>query len=602
MECEVMVAIQPAFLNTLKKILQERFVAHLPPILGNAPEAQKKEKQVARALTAFAIQTLFGADTTTSASLVVDDIEDHGVDGFYYDEQEKTLYFIQSKLKAHEQFKEGEAQAFLSGVKLLIDKQYGIFNKNIENLIPYLETALEQCDKVKLLIAYTGDGISISAQNEIRRVIQAERDEGDEQIQLDYVDFGPQKIEEALREEQAIGPVNAKIRVHKYRADNASRKTIFGLMKLQDLINLNNKHGRSLYEKNIRYFIGAGRRGVNSAIKATLANEPEHFLHLNNGITLVGIAIKQREKSRDNSTTRVFEVQGVSVVNGAQTISSAAQYIEQNPEADISTAQVMVTIIETGNDSFHKQVTKARNLQNPVDLSNFAALDDNQERLRKEIALYGIDYQYRPQRQLISAIPNLTIDNLVKALACYNQDIRYPARLKSEAKQFTDFESETYKSLFSLELTGHKALNIYTVFEVVNELTASAERGASSPEKLIYRHCGYALASILMKMLRSKIEAPDILQTDDVKVWLSVPFDEIRQEFSNQYNLFALGAAPHAFFKRVSDTSKLINKVWIEHQGLQEDRVVTALLGRLSRDDPHNQSLFNVLKNRAAQL
>ncbi len=597
-----MAAIQPAFLISLKKILQERFVAHLPPILGNAPEAQKKEKQVARALTAFAIQTLFGANTATSAGLVVDDIEDHGVDGFYYDEKEKTLYFIQAKLKAHEQFKEGEAQAFLSGVKLLIDKQYEVFNKNVENLIPYLESALEQCDQVKLLIAYTGNGISISAQNEMRRVIQAERDEGDEQIQLDYVDFGANQIEEALRQEQAIGPVNAKIRVHKYRVDNTSRKTIFGLMKLKDLINLNNKHGRSLYEKNIRYFIGAGKRGVNSAIKATLANEPEHFLHLNNGITLVGGVIKQRERSKDNPTTRVFEVQGVSVVNGAQTISSAAQFIEQNPAADITAAQVMVTIIETGNDSFHKQVTKARNLQNPVDLSNFAALDDNQERLRKEIALYGVDYQYRPQRQLTAGIPSLTIDNLVKALACYNQDIRYPARLKSEAKQFTDFESDTYKSLFSLELTGHKALNIYTVFEVINELIVAAERGASSPEKLIYRHCGYALACILMKLLRSKIEAPDILQLDEVKGWLSLPFDEIRQEFSNQYDLVALGAAPHAFFKRISDTSKLINKVWIEHQGLQEDRAVTALLGRLSRDDPHNQRLFSVLKNRAAQL
>ena len=42
----------------------------------------------------------------------------------------------------------------------------------------------------------------------------------------------------------------------------------------------------------------------------------------------------------------------------------------------------MVTIINTGNDAFHKQVTKARNLQNPVDLQTAAALDDTQERLR----------------------------------------------------------------------------------------------------------------------------------------------------------------------------------------------------------------------------
>lgn len=597
-----MKAIQPALLDALKRILQERFVAHLPPLLGNGSETEKKKKQVARSLSAFAIQTLFGADTQTAASLVVDDIEDHGIDAFYYHEEEKTLYFIQSKLKASEQFKEGEAQSFLRGVKLLLDKQYEQFNQNVNNLTDYLEEGLEQCDQIKLLIAYTGNGISISAQNEIRRVIQSEIDEGDEQLQIEYVDFGPEKIEDALRDEQAIKPVNEKIRVHKFRIDNSSRKTIFGLVKLSDLIALHKKHGKSLYEKNIRYFLGAGRRGVNSAIKTTLANEPQNFLLLNNGITLIGRSIKQRSKSRDNQTTRGFEVLGLSVVNGAQTISSAAQFIEQNPEADISSAQVMVTIINTGNNDFHKQVTKARNLQNPVDLSNFAALDDNQERLRQEIALFGVNYQYRPQRQSTTGIPSITIESLAKALACLHQDIRYPARLKSEPSQFTNFEHDAYKSLFPLELSGHKALNAHTVFAVIHQLTEAAERGAPSPEKLVYRHFSYAIASILMKRLRNKIEGADLLAETDVKVWLSVPFDEVRQQFADQYNHVAAGAMHHAFFKRIADTSRLINKVWIEHQGLQQDDAVTVLLGRQAHDDPYNQRLFDLLKNRAAQL
>ncbi|MCZ6097518.1 AIPR family protein [Escherichia coli] len=42
------------------------------------------------------------------------------------------------------------------------------------------------------------------------------------------------------------------------------------------------------------YFIGAGRRGVNRAIKDTLLHEPENFIYLNNGITLVGNAVKPK--------------------------------------------------------------------------------------------------------------------------------------------------------------------------------------------------------------------------------------------------------------------------------------------------------------------
>lgn len=48
------------------------------------------------------------------------------------------------------------------------------------------------------------------------------------------------------------------------------RKVVFGIAKLTDLIALHTTHDRKLYEKNIRYFIGAGRRGVNRAIKDTL--------------------------------------------------------------------------------------------------------------------------------------------------------------------------------------------------------------------------------------------------------------------------------------------------------------------------------------------
>ena len=597
-----MAAIQAPLLEALKKLLEERFIVHLPPLLGNATPEKRKEKQVARALSAFTIQSLFGVDAKFAANLVVDDIEDHGVDAFYYNEDDKTLYFIQSKLKVSEQFKENEAQSFLSGVKLLLNKQYEQFNQNVKNLIHYLESALDQCDYIKLIIAYTGDGISIAAQNEIRRVIQTEIDEGDEQLQLEYIGFGPQEIEKALRGEYAIKPVNEKLRVHKYRICDSVRKTIFGIVKLSDLVLLHQKHGKGLYEKNIRYFLGAGRRGVNSAIKATLANQPDHFLHLNNGITLIGSSIKQRSKSQDNTTTRTFEILGLSVVNGAQTISSAAQFIEQNPTADISNAQVMVTIINTGTDNFHKQVTKARNLQNPVDLSNFAALDENQERLRQEMALFGVDYQYRPQRQTTIGIQTITIDNLAKALACLHQDIRFPARLKSEPSQFTNSESESYQGIFTLDLTGHKALNAYTVFEVIHKLITLAECSSPSPEKLVYRHCSYAIASILMKHMKSKIEEANSLNAADVEQCLSIPFDEVRQQFADQYSTLGADSAHHAFFKRIPDTAKLINKVWIEHQGLQQDSSVTALMGRLSEDDPYNQRLFNMLKNRAVQI
>jgi hypothetical protein len=601
MECEVVPAIQPPMFTALKAILKERYVPHLPPLLGYADAANGPEKQVARALSAFALQVLFSVDAKAAAQLVVDDYEDNGVDAVYYNEDDKTLYFVQAKLKANEQFKLGEAQSFLSGVKLLIDKQYNQFNQNVNHLAEYIDKALNECDQIKLLIAYTGDGISIQASNEIRRVIQAEIDEGEEQLQLEYVDFGPQSIEAQLREEQAIKLVNDKVRIHKYRTHKDSRYMVFGLVNLVDLVNLHNKYGRGFYEKNIRYFIGAGKRGVNSAIKDTLKNEPSHFLHLNNGITMVGGSIKQRSKSKDNKTSRDFEVLGMSVVNGAQTISSAAQFQEDNPEADITRAQVMLTLINTGFGDFHKQVTKARNLQNPVDLSSFAALDDNQERLRQEMALYGVEYHYRPQQHVARGVTVIEIETLAKALACLHLDIRYPARLKSEPRLFINSSSPEYKSIFKDDLTGNTAINAVCAYQVIQALLSRQDFNRN-PGRLVYRHCGYALAGVLMKQLKTMIEGRDILVSGDVERLISAEFDELREQFSTQYAIDGTGSAHYAFFKRISDTARLIQRIVIIRQAMLDDQTVKNLLGRVIKDDPYNQALTNYMSGKASQL
>lgn len=595
-------SLQAALMPVLKALLKERFVPHLPPLLGNGAPGDQENKQISRAFSAFALQKRFDLDTLTAAKAVVDDYNDKGIDAIYYNEDEKALYLVQSKLKATEQFQLGDAQAFLSGIELLINKDFGQFNLNVQNIQQQIENALDECDQIKLLIAYSGGGISIQASNEIQQKIKTLIEDGEEQLVLEPIFFRPEDIEEALRAEKATRPINEKIRVHKFRTSNQPRYSVFGLVKVADLVTLHVRHRRALYEKNIRYFIGAGRRGVNSAIRDTLLNAPENFMYLNNGITLVGTHVEAKSNVRGSKQTKNIDVLGLSVVNGAQTISTAAEFSEQYPDVDISSAQVMVTIINTGTDDFHKQVTKARNLQNPVDLSNFAALDENQERLRQEIALFGFDYQYRPQRQSSNGIPSITIDSLAKALACLHQDIRYPARLKSEPSQFTNFESEAYLSLFNADLSGLKAINTHLVFGVIHELVTQAERGSPSPERLVYRHCGYAIASILMKQLRSKIEDPDLLLAADVRQWLSVPFDEVRQKFADQYPAVAMGSAHHAFFKRIPDTAKLINKVWVAQQSLQQDAAVTALLGQIPKDDPYNQRLFSMLKGRAAQI
>ncbi|WP_203423461.1 AIPR family protein [Escherichia coli] len=571
---------------------------HLPPLLGQGGQEDKPKKQISRAFSAFVLQQKFDLDVVTATKAVVDDYEDHGLDAIYYHEADQTLYLVQSKMKVDAQFTLGEAQAFIEGIKLLLNKQFNRFNQNVQNLQAQIETALDECEHIQLLIAYTGSGITMQAQNYLQPAIQELIDEGEEQIEPGYQEFTATDVEQALRSEHAVDTVNERVAIYKFRVQEQPRKVVFGIAKLTDLIALHTTYDRKLYEKNIRYFIGSGRRGVNKAIKDTLLHEPENFIYLNNGITLDGNAVKPKGNIRGHTGSKHVAVDGLSVVNGAQTIASAAQFMRENLDADISQAQVMVTIINTGNDAFHKQVTKARNLQNPVDLANFAALDDTQERLRQEMKMFGVEYLYRPQQSAAAGIRSITIETLAKALACMQADVRVPYQLKAEPSRFINQESVEYQAIFNPDLQGVMVINAVNIYLAIQALCTAAERSSPSPEKLVYRHFTYCITTLLMAQFKNTITAVEITEQEAFERLISRAFDELRQKFSDSFRTLAFGSAPHAYFKRLSDTARLMQTVWVSHLNLAENPAVIAKQ-RLQPNDPYNRNLFSYLAKQA---
>jgi hypothetical protein len=192
-------AIQPALVTPLKQLLNSRFVPHLLPLLGNGAAGDRPEKQTARAFSAFVLQQMFDLDVQTAAKAVVDDYDDHGIDAIYYHEQDQILYLVQSKLKDKQQFQLGEAQSFISGVELLLHKEFERFNQNVQNIQADIERALDECEHIQLVVAYAGDGITLQAQKELRERLVALFDDGEEQLFKQYQEFGPEQIEDALR-------------------------------------------------------------------------------------------------------------------------------------------------------------------------------------------------------------------------------------------------------------------------------------------------------------------------------------------------------------------------------------------------------------------
>ncbi|MGY5394920.1 AIPR family protein [Acinetobacter sp. NigerLNRRAM0016] len=387
-----MPALREDLLNILKNELESHYVQFLPALLDLSKTSdQQKEKNIARAFSAFTLRAICDAPVIDSAGSVVDDFNDNGIDAIYFDQTSKILYLVQSKLKATEEFKQTEAQAFVDGLRQLLNAQFNAFNQNVLNRQSEIQSALHDADKIILVVCYTGHQVSTHAKNCLERFIESES-ENEDRLQSDIVYFDSSNVEDFLLKQQSYHEVSEKIDIYNFVRILSPRKTLYGQVKLKDLVKLHENYQLALYQQNIRYFIG-GNTSPNKAIKNTLNQEADNFFFYNNGITALCSDFTSAGSFGENGRNRKYKIRNLSVVNGAQTIATAYDYYKENGNQISDDAKVLLTIIQadSGQD-IGKKITQNRNNQNPVDLTDFVALDDQQERLRREIKYFGYEY------------------------------------------------------------------------------------------------------------------------------------------------------------------------------------------------------------------
>jgi hypothetical protein len=598
-----MAALEPQYMAILKKVLAARFVPSLPPLLGKVGAADQAAKQLSRAFSAFALHKLLDITPQAAAASVVDDFQDKGIDAIHYDAPTETLYLLQTKLKESEQFKQEDALPFCEGVRLLLKQDFSAFNANVQNRKADIESALDSCSHIKLVVPYTGDGVSQTASDALQALLDDE-DLDEERLvkQVEY--YAATEIARDLLAEQAYQPVHTDIALQKYEKVEHPRSTYYGVARLGDLVALHQTHGKALYERNIRYFLGSSKSDVNKAIKTTLHDAPGDFFYLNNGVTAVCDLI---EPKATKNGAKKFKVRGLSIINGAQTVASAAEFVRQHPGRNIDDAKVMLTLIKAPADGpFGKRVTKARNHQNPVQTANFASLDENQERLRQEIAHLGFDYHYRPEA-LATGATAITLDEALRAMAAQQHDPRYAVWLKSEPARLANPDSAEYQALFTTTLPGATLVNAVLCHRAIRTLVVDYEARAQarSQERLIYRHGIHAITAVMMKRLRTRIGAAAVVDAAAISALPSQPdtLDQLRQQ------TFALGQqrltfeGPLAYFRNQSNVAAFLADLMEAHFGLAADPAIAPLRNIQTAADAYpRKRLLDYLSSRAPQL
>jgi hypothetical protein len=597
-----MAALEPQHMTVLKKILAERFVPSLPPLLDTTrPAAEQQAKQLSRAFSAFVLHKLLDITPQEAAASVVDDFNDKGIDAVHYDEDSETLYLLQAKLKESEQFKQEDALPFCEGIRSLIRQEFAGFNRNFTNRKADIEAALDACSHIKLVVPYTGDGISKTASDALQALLDDESLD-EERLDKQVAYYTAAEVTRDLLAEQVYQPVHTDIGLQKHAKVETPRTTYYGIARLTDLVALHRKEGKALYERNIRYFLGSSKSDVNKAIKTTLRDAPADFFYLNNGVTAVCDMI---EPKAAKNGFRKFKVRGLSIINGAQTVASAAEFVAQHPGSNIDDAKVMLTLIKAPADGpFGKRVTKARNHQNPVQTANFASLDENQERLRQEVALLGFTYHYRPEA-LATDSQSISLDEALRALASQQGDPRYTVWLKSEPARLTNPESTEYQALFPATLTGVVMVNAVLCHHAIRTLVVSYEQRAAarSQEKLIYRHAIHVITAVMMKRLRQRIGAAAVIDAAAIPGLISQPLDELRQQTFDLKQQQLLGEGPLAYFRNQGSVVSFMADLMATHFGLTDDPTLPTLRNISTAADAYpRKRLLDYLSGKAPQL
>ena len=243
-------------------------------------------------------------------------------------------------------------------------------------------------------------------------------------------------------------------------------KFYYGQVEVSDIASWG-QFGDHLYHKNIRGFKCSTE--VNDSIVPTMKDSPENSLYFNNGLALLCSWLEKQPFGGKSRNSGVFECKGASEVNGAQTVGSVISALSASGAT--STARVMVRRIalegcppDSGFD-----VTRATNTQNKIEKRDFAALDQEQSRLRSDLLLsLGKEYVFRTGDRPPSPDKKCTLDDAT-VVACANPDIAYCMIAKREVSRlYEDIEKAPDTVIFN---SGLSALKLFAV-EVLRRVDA----------------------------------------------------------------------------------------------------------------------------------
>ena len=323
-------AMSEIHLKRIQTILEKEFSKLIDlSDVEHVSDNDKEKHFLTRAQAALALSQIADVNNAVASSAIVDGFDDNGIDAIYFDNELRIVYVIQSKWDSTGKKSPdlGSIQKFIQGVKDLLSAKFERFNEKIKAKRDELELALENPEvSFELLIVYTGiQSLSKDGEQVLQDLVDGINDVGDI---VNFKAYNQKELYAAIsRGMEKASIILENVTLYDFGQILDPYYAVYGQVTSAEIASWYQQHGQQLLARNLRKF--KGDTEVNQSIKKTLISETGKFWYFNNGITVLCDSITKSPKGSPHREVGQFRFNGVSVVNGAQTVGVIATSVSQ---------------------------------------------------------------------------------------------------------------------------------------------------------------------------------------------------------------------------------------------------------------------------------
>lgn len=331
------------------------------------------------------------------------------------------------------------------------------------------------------------------------------------------------------------------------------------------------------FAQGVKRIINSEFEGCNAKISAKQTDIIAALKDMDYQIEVIFCHTGKITRKAAHSTDRItglFALEGVSLVNGAQTTGSIGAVYADMPDV-VARAKVFIQMIDLADTEEEQatQITRFTNTQNRIDGKDFAALDPEQERIKNELSFSGIQYLYKTGATIEDPLHQITLDEAIIAQACSIDELSIVALAKRNVGALTENINKTpYKLLFNGGTNSFSLTNNVWIARVVDSFLAQNESSATGRKRLVLVHGNRFLLHMIlseMKQYANYLTAffdakslPELVNPLCQKYW-ELTFSAMEEKYPDAY--------PAHIFKNIGRLREIKEQICLRDSKSQEE-------------------------------